>query len=207
MKIILILFLLVSSLVHAEEISYGRSWAGLFQRKSLSERWTILGETQLRYSNEDINLQQILVRPGVMYRINTQNEVGIVYGYVQTGSLKEHRPTIQWLGKFSESFSTRARLEIRKWEEEKVQSLRLRPMLRYEHSIEARRSWVVWDEPFLNVTHDDLSGNRIFERNRFFTGLRLPFENVALEVGYLNQTIPRQNLTTIEHIFVFYVFI
>lgn len=207
MKNICILLLLLSSLAHANDISYGRTWAGLFHRKSITDHWTIVGETQLRYSNDDINLQQILVRPGVMYRLNPQHEVGFVYGYIQSGQLKEHRPTIQWLGKLSENLSARARLEMRKWEEEKVHSLRLRPMLRYEHALEAKRSWVIWDEPFLNLTHDDLSGNRIFERNRFFTGIRLPFENVALEVGYLNQTIPRQDLTTIEHILVFYVFI
>ncbi len=191
----------------AEDVSFGRTWAGLFQRKSITEKWSILGEVQLRYLNEDINLQQILVRPGLIYRLNSRNEMGMVYGYIQTGILKEHRPTLQWLGKFSESLSSRARLEIRKWEEASVYSLRLRPMLRFEQTFATKKSWVIWDEPFFNLTHDRPSGNRIFERNRLFSGIRLPFESVALEIGYLNQMIPRQDLTTIEHILVLYVFI
>lgn len=199
--------LLVINFAKAADDSYGRTWLGLFQKKMVSEKVSVLGEVQLRYLNDDINLQQILVRSGFMYRLNEKNEVGAVYGYIQTGLLKEHRPTLQWTGKLGSDFSARSRLEFRKWEENTTMSVRLRPLLRYDHLLESKNALVVWNEPFINISHDSESGNRIFERNRLFLGLRIPYEQANLEFGYLNQTVPRTSVTAVEHVFLMYLFI
>jgi hypothetical protein len=69
-------------------------------------------------------------------------------------------------------------------------------------------SWdlLIWDEPFLNITQEEWTGKRVFERNRVFLGTVLKWEEIKIEFGYLNQLIPRENKTIQEHSLVGYFF-
>ena len=65
---------------------------------------------------------------------------------------------------------------------------------------------VSWNEVFLNLSDDGFSGNRFFDRNRFFLGLRKDFYDSFIEFGYLNQYATRSSGDLMEHLGVLYVF-
>lgn len=160
--------------------------------------------------NNKFTLQQLLLRPGFLYKLNDKFEPGILYGYIQTDRQREHRPTLQ-LSQFftrtdSENMSLRNRLEFRKIEDQDAASIRYRGALRYQRKLTASKSLIVWEEPFLNITHEEWSGERIFERNRFFAGMGLEYLKTRLEIGYLNQFIPRSDRDITEHILTLYLF-
>lgn len=189
----------------ADTRSFDRTWLGLFNKKEVSENYFIWAEGQARMDNEKFTNQQLLLRTGVLRKLDDKNEVGLLYGYIQTGDVNEHRPTLQYSHTFfkdeASSLSLRNRLEYRKQEGNETVSGRYRGSLRYQ-----RHSYIIWDEPFLNITHEDWTGDRIFERNRFFVGHASKFEKMNLEVGYMNQYTPRSDRTTVEHILVLYLF-
>ena len=129
-------------------------------------------------------------------------------GYIETGDLIEYRPTLQHFIKTqtsTQTWSLRSRLEWRDWQDRNTNSLRTRFQLSYLQKLSASYSLLIWDEPFLNLTHDSMSGERFFERNRAFIGLRLPLMGHLIEIGYLNQYIPRLTDLT-EHIAIAYLY-
>jgi hypothetical protein len=72
-------------------------------------------------------------------------------------------------------FSGRSRMEFRMLEDSPDDSLRFRYQLRGQQALTPLLDLVVWDEPFINLTKDEWTGERTFERNRFFIGTHLPF--------------------------------
>jgi hypothetical protein len=206
MKSILILFVFFfCTNSFANNRSFDRTWLGLFNKKKMANDFSIWTEAQARMDNDRFNNQQLILRAGVLKSLDLKNEVGLIYGHIQTDQLREHRPTFQFSHTFlktdSSAFSLRNRIEYRKLENQKASSGRYRGLLRFQCG-----QLIVWDEPFLTFTSEDWTGNRVFERNRFFAGRNLNFQDVNLEFGYLNQFVPRTNRTTTEHILVLYIF-
>lgn len=211
MKTILFLLLsLILSISHAAtENTRDATWIGFFSKKEVSSGHYLWTEAQFRYLLDSSGMQQTLYRVGGLKKLNDQHEVGLIYGYIQTGLMKEHRPTLQHTQQYGEigdaKFSARSRFEFRMLEDSPDDALRFRYMLRLQKPINGGKSLVVWDEPFINLTKDDWTGNRTIERNRFFVGARLPVGELNAEVGYLNQFVPRQKDIT-EHILTLYLF-
>ncbi len=205
---IALIFAMITSMTSFSS-EQNRGWLGVFSRKA-NESNTHFShqEVQLRYDFENGSNQQLLVRFGLLKPISETQEIGFLMGYIETGALVEYRPTLQHVFKAQTSrggWSLRSRLEWRHWEDRNTNSIRSRFQLSYLHKLDNLNSFVIWDEPFLNFTHDSISGQRFFERNRAFVGLRLPILGHQMEIGYLNQIIPRnQNLT--EHIAVTYIY-
>ena len=83
------------------------------------------------------------------------------------------------------------------------------PALRYPLSLNFSSELILsaWDEIFLNLTEDRWTGNRHFERNRAFLGLRQNYNGFTFEYGYLNQYVPRSSGRVMEHILSLSVFI
>ena len=77
---------------------------------------------------------------------------------------------------------------------------------RYLHPLQKNKHFVIWDEPFLNVTTHDWTGREAIDRNRFFVGLRLTNADHFYEVGYLNQHVTREFKTYNEHALTLYFF-
>ena len=98
--------------------------------------------------------------------------------------------------------SSRSRLEARFFEDVSEDSSRFRYLLRLDY-----KRYVIWDEVFINLKKDELTGNRVVDRNRFFIGLKSKIFNSKIEYGYLNQYIPRGDVDTIEHLLVAYLFL
>jgi len=186
-----------------------RIWLGMFGKKELTEKNFLFTEAQLRYDLNTPSMQQSIIRFGGLYQINTHHELGLLAAYVQTGLVKEYRPTLQY-SYFSDTksfpFSLRNRLETRFLEDQEEVSLRYRLSARVQKNLNDSLSLVLWNEPFINLTREDWTGNRTFERNRFFIGPRFRLGEINLEIGYLNQFIPRKDKNTFEHIVASYFF-
>jgi len=204
-------FLLVlSSILNASTKDRERIWVGMFGKKEIAEKNFFFTEAQLRYDLNTPTMQQNIIRFGGLHQLNLNHEIGLLGAYVQTGLVKEYRPTLQYTY-FSNSnkfydFSLRNRLESRFLEDQTEVSLRYRLSARVQKNITERLSLIIWDEPFINLTQEDWTGERTFERNRLFFGPRFKFNELNLEIGYLNQYIPRKDKNTMEHIIVTYLF-
>lgn len=185
------------------------TWLGLFHKKPLPQEYTLWTEAQFRYLLDSTGMQQTLYRLGALKKLDERHEIGLIYGFVQTGVLKEHRPTLQHVQQYGElasmKFSGRSRMELRMLEDSPDDSLRFRYQLRGQKTLNPELDLVVWDEPFINLTKDDWTGERTMERNRFFLGTRIPVWGMHAEIGYLNQFVPRRKDIT-EHILTLYLF-
>jgi hypothetical protein len=179
-------------------VQENNSWWSLVGKQKYQE-FSLFHESQLRYSHEEGGMQQVIIRPGILKSFNS-NEVGFLMGYIQTGNLREYRPTFQY-SYLGENFTSRNRLEFRNWEGHLSASVRFRSLLRKEFFKSENFSLLIWDEAFVNLTRETHTGNRFFERNRIFVGTNFTPTNspVRFELGYLNQYIPRSLISHSEH--------
>lgn len=198
-------FLFFSTGTYAESRTLDRTWLGLFNKTKISSDYSFWTEAQARLDNERLTRQQLLFRFGILKPLSKSFEAGLLYAYVQTNPLYEHRPTLQLNSTFFKqshsSLTLRKRFEYRKLENSEAISGRFRASLRYQY-----KHFIVWEEPFINLTHETWTGERVFERNRFFVGRSFNVSLVNLEVGYLNQYVPRHERSLIEHVLVAYLF-
>lgn len=212
MKYILLFLLssLTTSLAVADSRSFDRTWIGLFGKTEIAPKVFIWNELQLRMDNDRFTNQQLLLRPGLLYKFSDKLEGGILYAYVETGRIQENRPTLQLVQLLKDSseskWSLRHRMEFRLREDVDADSLRYRALLRFQKNLSEDLSVILWDEPFLNATNEDWTGNRIFERNRAFIGMGFKFLKVSAEIGYMNQFTPRTERDIHEHILTTYFF-
>lgn len=212
MKRYLLLVFLLSSATWAasQKKEYPKTWVGVFTKKNLDQEYSVWQEVQFRYALNEGSMQQTLVRFGFLKKIDEHHEVGAIMGYVQTGLTKEYRPTLQHLYTTSTSsqmlYTVRSRLELRDIENDDTLSLRYRLLLSARYALTPTLSPMLWNEAFVNGTRESWTGDRFYERNRLFLGLRIDHPTHRWEVGYLNQYIPRQNVETIEHILMLYLF-
>jgi hypothetical protein len=208
--LLIILFFSVIFTAAADTRTLDRTWIGLFGKTSISESVSIWNEVQPRLDNDRVTLQQLMIRPGLLMKFSEKLEGGILYGFIETERLKEHRPTLQLVQTFSNtisgSLSLRNRLEFRQREDLEAQSIRYRGAFRFQHNLDPVKSFIAWEEPFFNLTREDWSGDRLFERNRIFAGMGFKFMKMRLEAGYMNQYTPRQASELIEHILTLYLF-
>lgn len=204
---ILISFLLFvfSPMAFSSVRTFDRTWLGLFSKKQVAKQFSFWTEGQARMDNDRFVNQQLLLRLGILTPVGERSEWGLLYAHVQTGETKENRPTLQY--QFSQkkagdlTFNWRQRLEYRKLEGLDAESFRTRTFLRFQ-----KGKFLAWEEAFITLTNEDWTGNRIFERNRFFVGLTQEVARTRFEVGYMHQYVPRRNLSTHEHILTLYLF-
>lgn len=197
----LILLLIFTFHAQATEVNDG-AWLGTFANNKITDDYSFWMETQVRYNSDIGQTNQVLYRTGILH-----NSLGYLYGFIQGGLRKEHRFTLQHIDKFQGGFSSRARLEGRVLENNEGSSVRFRYLLRKELGTFKKFNIAIWDEVFLNLSRENWSGDRVDERNRLFIGLHRNFHNLRYEFGYLNQYVPRDHDSVMEHLFVIYFFI
>lgn len=209
MKLLLIIIIISYSYITFAETSRD-AWLGYFKKTKLTENYSMWTETQLRYNLESSEMDQTLIRGGLLRKIGqTNQEIGLLYAYIRTGDFsKEHRLALQHTMNYSKSFSHRIRFEYRTLEDNPPLSERFRYLVRYQ----ASKNWslgtpVVWNEVFVNVDKSNNDDIDHIDRNRLFIGLRKKFENLDFEFGYLNQTAPRKSGDIIDHVLVAYFFL
>ncbi len=216
MKKILLLFLLFFTKSNfAQEIGDDQlgSWFMYFGANKVSEKVSIHTEAQFRYFGTGQNFNQLLLRTGVNYHINSDAIATLGYGYISTDgtfeeipeevNIKEHRIFEQFIlkntvGKFK--FEHRYRLEQRfiNFADRNDTQHRARYRLQITLPLSAVFFLNFYDEIFLNLQDD------VFGQNRLYGAIGAHvFKNTSVQVGYLKNHFPSANFDRLQ-IGVFY---
>jgi len=206
MKLIILSLILLSSFSFSQTENDDGFWFGVFTKKEWTEELSYWNEAQFRYSTSDGEVSQLLYRTGILYDISEKHNIGFLFAFIASDGLDEHRFTIQhsqtYLDKNNFKLSSRSRIEARFFEDFPEDSARFRYLLRFDFN-----KYVTWNEFFFHLKEDQFTGDRVFDRNRFFIGRKAKIFNSKVEYGYLNQYIPRDNQDTFEHLLVLYLFL
>jgi hypothetical protein len=211
-----ILFLLVWQVMsfkgYAVE-SKGGSWVGTFTNTSISKVFSLWAESQLRFTFNTNGVSQLLYRFGLeQQNLSENHKLAYLYAFIRTSPFKEHRFALQHIMKYGKfiglSFSHRVRLEGRFLEGDFENSARFRYFLRGDQAFgKGKFGFVFWNEFFLNLTREKWTGDKTFDQNRLFLGIKNKvFDNNRFELGYLNQYIPRKSINVMQHLVVLYYF-
>lgn len=186
----------------ADNVEDGRIWLNLTLQGDLpAQGWRWYAELQPRWREEGRDLDAVLVRPAVYYKLSASDSIWFGYGYIPSypasgGMRYENRLWQQYLHAFDPwngiALSSRTRLEERRLEDGDDTGYRLRQMLRASRQFAANPAWgaVVWDEVFVNANDTDWGARNGFDQNRAFVGVSYAFSGKAkVEAGYLNQYI------------------
>lgn len=208
MKLLLMLGLISSlfpRVVHADRSRAGW-WLGTFSKAEISSSWNGWMETQVRNNLESGRVDQLLFRTGLLYSVG-EHEMGLLVGFIQTGSLLERRYSLQQgmtLTKWGNSKLThRIRMEWRDFADNPDDALRFRYLARYSHKMDGYEA-ILWNEAFLNLTDESKNDQGVMERNRLFLGTQITLGTTKAEIGYMNQAILRGRENIFEHLGVMY---
>lgn len=198
-------------------VSQQNAWAVTTASVRLTKKCGLYSEGQYRSAGPFSEIQQILLRGGIEYFINSDAAFTAGYGYVMTypygaqpvqREFKEHRAWQQVsLGSKSGrvAFNHRYRLEQRWLQKQQneardeftyVNRLRYRALMNVPvnmQSIEAGALFLsVADEVFLNFGKN--VRYNIFDQNRLFAGIGYQLTpSWQVQAGYLNQLIHKAN--------------
>jgi hypothetical protein len=189
------------------------NWTMFFGQVRLTDKIGIHAEAQFRDYKLFNQPEQILLRTGIVYHINTTSNLTLGYGSVTNFAFNDERfenPTVNenriWqqllmknnIGRFY--FEHRYRIEQR-WLKSQNNTLyrdRMRYLLRMsiplnKKTIENQTIFLsFYDELFINITSNP------FDRNRLFGAVGYQFGNgLNLQLGYMAQTV---NIST-KHYF------
>ena len=194
----LAILLALPTIAFAQDSNLG-NWLIYIGNKKINSKWNIHNEVQYRNYNAIGDLEQLLLRTGLGYNLNENNNVLLGYGYILSEnyigdsdnkiSVNEHRifqqyTTKQNVGKVN--LSHRYRFEQRFVEDDF--KLRFRYFLSLNIPLKTNETGIsplylsAYNEIFLN------SKSSIFDRNRVYGGLGYNLnKNIKIEVGYMNQ--------------------
>ena len=179
------------------------SVTGAFPRQTDLPAWRWSGESQYRALDDDASINQILLRAGIGYAMESRLSIWGGYAYVRTdssdiSSIDEHR---LWqdlrLPPFaiaSLKINIRSRLEER-WldgSEDTGWRFRQRVSAEWSRSPDTNYSIIASEELFVSLNDTNWGENSGFDQNRFFFGLGYRFNAGQLQLGYLNQFVDRQ---------------
>ncbi len=212
-KHLLLLFLLFISIkLFGQDSSLG-NWLIYFGDKKINKQWNWHHEAQYRNYNAIGDLEQLLLRTGLGYNLEDNNNnllLGYAYihsrNYIPNSEYKfrtnEHRLYQQFITRqnFDRVFlQHRYRIEQRFFEQDF--SLRFRYFLSINIPLNQKSMldntlyFSMYNEIFLNAEGD------VFDRNRLYGGLGFRFNShVKLELGYMNQFLPNRSRDQINFI-------
>lgn len=159
-------------------------------------------EVQPRFGNGISQLDQILVRPAVGWKITKDLTIYQGYAYVETPladgrTITENRSfqQISWMiGEVAGgNLSSRTRFEQREQSNGRDIGWRLRELLRFSLPLTEEKGGVAalgWTEAFVALNDTDWGARGGFDRIRTFVGLEVPVAGKStIELGYINQTV------------------
>ena len=176
------------------------NWLIYIGNKKLNSKWNIHNEIQYRNYNAVGDLEQLLLRTGLGYNLNENNDnILLGYGYILSENyvgetddkvtVNEHRifqqfTTKQSIGRIG--LSHRYRFEQRFVEADF--KMRFRYFLGFNLPLQNKEDGdnplylSLYNEIFLNTE------SAVFDRNRVYAGLGYRFSNnLRMELGYMNQ--------------------
>lgn len=168
-------------------------------------------EYQPRWRQEGKHFDASILRPAIYYAITQNASLWLGYANVRfhpagRSSREENRLWQQFLYRFEPIdnvfMQSRTRFEQRHFENASDTGYRLRQLFRVSVPITASPySFVLWDEYFIHMNDTDWGSVRGFDQNRAFIGINTKInQQVALEVGYLNQYINTRNVDRENHV-------
>ena len=196
-QLLIILFLINIFSVKSQENNIG-NWLIYFGNKDLNSSLNWHHEIQHRNYNILGELEQLLVRTGLGYNVNENNNILLGYGFIDSRNIaiesneilkvNEHRIYQQFISKQAIGklkIQHRYRFEQRFIEDDC--KLRYRYFLSLKIPLQkTNKKYYIsaYNELFINAT-----GENTFDRNRIYGGLGYALNsNIKLESGYMNQT-------------------
>lgn len=196
-KQLLIILLLINILsVKSQENDVG-NWFIYFGNKDLNSKLNWHHEIQHRNYNLFGELEQLLIRTGLGYDLNGDNNILLGYGFIdsrniiidssETLKINEHRIYQQFISKQAIgkiNIQHRYRFEQRFIEDDFKLRYRYFLSLRIPLLKTNKKYYIsAYNELFINGTREN-----IFDRNRIYGGLGYSLNsNIKLELGYMNQ--------------------
>jgi Protein of unknown function (DUF2490) len=204
------LVIFTTTAARAETDDDNRIWLNLnAQGKLPIEGINWFAELQPRWHNNGRELDQLLLRPAIFYKLSERSSLWLGYANAQTrttrsGTTEEYRIWQQFSYTFklgTVALQSRTRLEQRKLDTGDDIGYRLRQMVRLTMPSEQapKFSLIGSNEVFVNLNDTDWGMRSGFDQNRLFFGIGYSVNSkLRLEAGYLNQhvntaTIDRRN--------------
>jgi len=194
-QLLIILFLINIPYIKSQENEIG-NWLIYIGNKDLNSSLNWHHEVQHRNYKLFGDLEQLLLRTGLGYNINENNNFLLGYGYIDSRNkveetdeilkVNEHRIYQQFISKQAIGkikIQHRYRFEQRFVED--AFKLRYRYFLSLQTPIKTNQKYYIsaYNELFINA-----DGDNTFDRNRIYGGLGYTLNsNVKFELGYMNQ--------------------
>jgi hypothetical protein len=191
--ILLIVFLSVTVAGKSQDSNLGK-WLVYIGSKQLNSKWNLHHEIQYRNYNVVGDLEQLLLRTGLGYKIGEKSNLLLGYGYINsenfTGNgdeqvtVEEHRIFQQFINKGTiglVSLQHRYRFEQRFVANDF--KTRFRYFLGLNIPLKDSKYYVsAYNEFFLN------GASNVFDRNRIYAGLGYKIKKgIRIELGYMSQ--------------------
>ena len=191
--ILIIAFLSISFAGKSQDSSLG-NWLVYIGSKQLNSKWNLHHEIQYRNYNAGGDLEQLLLRTGLGYKIGEKSNLLLGYGYINsenfTGNgneqvtVEEHRIFQQFINKGTLG-SVRIQHRYR-FEQRFVANdfkTRFRYFLGLNIPLKDSKYYVsAYNEIFLN------GASNVFDRNRIYGGLGYKIKKgIKIELGYMSQ--------------------
>jgi hypothetical protein len=215
----------VSTLAQAIQDQNVHAWFMYFGDHAINEKWGVHLEGQLRRANTGLTWQQLLIRPGLNYQLNSHVTLTAGYAYVRTSPYgdfpaktitPEHRFYEQvWIKHKLKNLGMQHRLRLEQRLVGQVPGVdadvdiwqsrnRFRYMLRADIPLPFKVGGgkpfgiAIYDEPFWHFGGH--MGPRFLDQNRAYGALTYKLtKNNRLEFGYMHQYIPQRNGLIFEH--------
>lgn len=209
LALVLPTLMLASPALAAEEDL--QAWSATTASIPAGNRVVVWLEAQGRFSNDASRLGQLLLRPGLGYRLSPTTTAFVGYAYVRTDPVgpvrtNEHRIWQQLSfraagdGK-SLTLTGRSRLEQRFVAGANDTGVRFRQLMRLTLPIDSGVQAVGWSEGFVALNNTDWGQRAGLDRFRNFAGVSVPLtKSMRLEPGYLNEYINATGSDRINHI-------
>lgn len=209
-KITLLVIVLLSGVLSAQntgEEDWG-AWYMYFGTNKISDKFSLHTEAQFRYYETTGNFNQLLLRTGLNFHINTDAIVTLGYGYITTDgtfeefpdeiNTKENRIFQQLIlknkvGEFL--FEHRYRLEQRFIDFGDLTDTQHRARYRLQVTLPLTDTFFinVYDEVFLNLQDE------VFGQNRLYGALGMHItSNSSLQIGYLKNHFSAINFDRLQ---------
>lgn len=179
-----------------------RLWINLTATGSIGDKLLYFAEVQPRLRDGGGELDQLLLRPAIGWKLN--NTLSLYQGYARvvnnpaSGADRFEDRSFQQanigVGKVGPgALSFRLRMEQRWLNDGNDTGWRARAMTRYALPLsEGGTKLLGWAEPFLALNDTDWGARKGFDQLRSFIGVELPAGGKStVELGYLNQWIDR----------------
>ena len=188
-----------------------QSWTAATATIDVNKKVVVWLEGQLRMTDNAARAGQILLRPGIGFKLDKTTTAMLGYAYVRTDPIgpalmNEHRIWQQLAFRIAGdgkgvTLTARSRLEQRFIEGSSDMGLRMRQQIRVTFPLAGSVRGVVWTEPFVTFNTTSWGQRRGLDRWRNSVALAIPIsKTVMIEPGYLNQWVFRPGRDGTHHI-------